>query len=193
MPVPVIAAAIPAIAGLVGNVISSRQANKSVEKATNQQVQSADRALGIAKEAYGPYMNTGAQAMTTLGGMMGLPPMAAPSPGPGGPQASPAAAAPAERRTLGDAMADWRKTHPPQPSLFERMRQKQLAEAEERAGAEPSAGRSLFDRVRQSAAQEQSQSSYGATVPMVGPDGDQYDVPAEQEKMWTERGARRVS
>jgi hypothetical protein len=69
MPVPIIAAGISAIGGIVG----AKMASGAATKAADQQVASTDKALGQVQGAYNTYFNP---AFSTLSQLSGLPPVA---------------------------------------------------------------------------------------------------------------------
>jgi hypothetical protein len=189
-------AAIPLVVAGIGAGTSIYAANKqagAAEKAAGQQVRAGEGALALQKDIYNqqvqgmsPYTNVGGQAVTTLGGLMGLPTGQV-----GGLQRMAAAATQAQPATTRN------------PFLRPDGSVKPIWGSEGFVENEPKdqTMRGVFARNDQQAgARQQTASSYtptarpgmAATVKMVGPDGDVADVPADQEQMWAAKGARRV-
>lgn len=60
------------------DAFSAHKASKTAEKAAEQQTNAIREARGVSQDLYAPWLNTGGQAATTMGALMGF----APPPGP---------------------------------------------------------------------------------------------------------------
>lgn len=172
MPPLVIAAGIAAAGSVASAAIQSRAAGRAADTQSRAAQDAIERSRQIYEQQradQAPYRNAGASAVTTLGGLMGLPMSSGdanplPAAAPRAPQDMPAG----PQETGWQAIRNRLTNMPPGSSLQD-----------------------LGNRVQ--TAQAQTGSSYRRSVRLQAPDGEIADVPEEDADFFLSRGARRVN